>query len=164
MAGIGTIGTTVIGTTVIGATGKLGQIRATALNEQVRAASFAKALLLIRQKSRRRVGKIGDGFSQCDNASPSNQAQRVSNAGNECPLSGEDRTRRVQRGIDAIDRAPRGRELSVREGLTRINVDWSGSWQASRPGNWLGRSPSATRYQAPPRRYPPGLLAYCGRA
>jgi hypothetical protein len=58
MAGIGTIGTT-----VIGATGKLGQIRATALNEQVRAASFAKALLLIRQKSRRRVGKIGDGFS-----------------------------------------------------------------------------------------------------
>ena len=45
MAGIGTIGTT-----VIGATGKLGQIRATALNEQVRAASFAKALLLIRQK------------------------------------------------------------------------------------------------------------------
>jgi len=41
------------------------------LNEQVRAASFAKALLLIRQKSRRRVGKIGDGFSQCDNASPS---------------------------------------------------------------------------------------------
>jgi hypothetical protein len=50
MAGIGTIGTTVIGTTVIGATGKLGQIRTTALNEQVRAASFAKALL-IRQKA-----------------------------------------------------------------------------------------------------------------
>ena len=55
MAGIGTIGTTVIGTTVIGATGKLGQIRATALNEQVRAASFAKALLLIRP----RVGNDG---------------------------------------------------------------------------------------------------------
>src|SRR5216683_5710503 len=43
---------------------------------------------------------------------------------------------------DASDRAPRGRELSVREGLTRINVDWSGSWQAARPGNWLGRSPA----------------------
>jgi hypothetical protein len=43
---------------------------------------------------------------------------------------------------DAIDRAPRGRELSVREGLTRIIVDWSGSWQAARPGNWLGRSPA----------------------
>ena len=43
---------------------------------------------------------------------------------------------------DAIDRAPRGRELSVREGLTRINVDWSGSWQAARLGNWLGRSPA----------------------
>ena len=40
---------------------------------------------------------------------------------------------------DAIDRAPRGRELSVREGLTRIIVDWSGSWQAARPGNWLDR-------------------------
>ena len=38
---------------------------------------------------------------------------------------------------DAIDRAPRGRELSVREGLTWINVDWSGSWQAARLGNWL---------------------------
>jgi hypothetical protein len=57
MAGIGTIGTTVIGTTVIGATGKLGQIRATALNEQVRAASFAKALLLIRQKAAAGLGK-----------------------------------------------------------------------------------------------------------
>jgi hypothetical protein len=56
MAGIGTIGTTVIGTTVIGATGKLGQIRATALNEQVRAASFAKALL-IRQKAAAGLGK-----------------------------------------------------------------------------------------------------------
>src|SRR6202795_352394 len=43
---------------------------------------------------------------------------------------------------DAIDRAPRGRELSVREDLTRIIVDWSGSWQAARPGNWLGRSPA----------------------
>jgi hypothetical protein len=43
---------------------------------------------------------------------------------------------------DAIDRAPRGRDLSVREGLTRIIVDWSGSWQATRPGNWLGRSPA----------------------
>jgi len=43
---------------------------------------------------------------------------------------------------DAIDRAPRGRELSVREDLTRIIVDWSGSWQATRPGNWLGRSPA----------------------
>ena len=44
--------------------------------------------------------------------------------------------------IDANDRAPRGRELSVREDLTRIIVDWSGSWQAARPGNWLGRSPA----------------------
>ena len=52
MAGIGTIGTT-----VIGATGKLGQIRATALNEQVRAASFAKAVLLIRQKAAAGLGK-----------------------------------------------------------------------------------------------------------
>src|SRR5215471_17595076 len=43
---------------------------------------------------------------------------------------------------DASDRAPRGRELSVREDLTRIIVDWSGSWQAARPGNWLGRSPA----------------------
>ena len=43
---------------------------------------------------------------------------------------------------DVIDRVPRGREPSVREGLTRINVDWSGSWQAARPGNWLGRSPA----------------------
>src|ERR1700730_568549 len=46
---------------------------------------------------------------------------------------------------DAFDRAPRGREPSVREGLTRINVDWSGSWQAARPGNWLGRSPATRR-------------------
>ena len=45
-------------------------------------------------------------------------------------------------GIDANDRAPRGRELSVREVLTRIIVDWSGSWQAARLGNWLGRSPA----------------------
>jgi len=43
---------------------------------------------------------------------------------------------------DVDDRAPRGRELSVREGLTRIIVDWSGSWQAARSGNWLGRSPA----------------------
>ena len=43
---------------------------------------------------------------------------------------------------DAVDRAPRGRELPVREGLTRIIVDWSGSWQAARLGNWLGRSPA----------------------
>jgi hypothetical protein len=43
---------------------------------------------------------------------------------------------------DAIDRAPRGRELPVREGLTRIIVGWSGSWQAARPGNWLGWSPA----------------------
>ena len=53
MAGIGTIGTT-----VIGATGKLGQIRATALNEQVRAASFAKALLLIRRKAAALLAEI----------------------------------------------------------------------------------------------------------
>jgi hypothetical protein len=46
------------------------------------------------------------------------------------------------RSNDANDRAPRGRELSVREVLTRIIVDWSGSWQAARPGNWLGRSPA----------------------
>jgi hypothetical protein len=52
MAGIGTIGTT-----VIGVTGKLGQIRAAALNKQVRAASFAKALLLIRQKAAAGLGK-----------------------------------------------------------------------------------------------------------
>jgi hypothetical protein len=45
-------------------------------------------------------------------------------------------------GIDANDRASQGRELPVREGLTRIIVDWSGSWQAARPGNWLGRSPA----------------------
>jgi hypothetical protein len=42
----------------------------------------------------------------------------------------------------AFDRAPRGRDLSVREGLTRIIVDWSGIWQAARLGNWLGRSPA----------------------
>jgi hypothetical protein len=30
----------------------------------------------------------------------------------------------------------------VREPLTRIIVDWSGSWQAARPGNWLGGSPA----------------------
>jgi hypothetical protein len=43
---------------------------------------------------------------------------------------------------DAFDRAPQGRELSVREALTRIIVDWFGSWQAARPGNWPGRSPA----------------------
>jgi len=48
----------------------------------------------------------------------------------------------THRQNDVIDRAPRGRELSVREALTRIIVDWSGSWQAARPGNWLGRSPA----------------------
>ncbi|MDA9460017.1 hypothetical protein XI00_38275 [Bradyrhizobium sp. CCBAU 21359] len=36
---------------------------------------------------------------------------------------------------DANDGAPQGRELSLREGLTRIIVDWSGSWQAARSGN-----------------------------
>ena len=36
-------GTATMGTTVIGVTGKLGQIRAAALNEQIRAASFVKA-------------------------------------------------------------------------------------------------------------------------
>src|SRR5262245_53750851 len=39
-------------------------------------------------------------------------------------------------------RAPRGREPSVREDLTRIIVDRSGSWQAARRGNWPGRSPA----------------------
>jgi hypothetical protein len=29
----------------------------------------------------------------------------------------------------------------VREDLTRIIVDWSGSWQAARPGNWPGSEP-----------------------
>ena len=37
-------------------------------------------------------------------------------------------------------RAPRRREPSVREDLTRIIVDRSGSWRASRLGNWPGRS------------------------
>src|SRR6476620_7227803 len=44
--------------------------------------------------------------------------------------------------IDDVDRAPQGREPSVREALTRTIVDWSGSWQAAGPGNWLGRSPA----------------------
>src|SRR5258705_679474 len=57
----------------------------------------------------------------------------ASNAADVCPLSGVNRTPRVQRGTDGNDRAPRGRELSVREALTRIIVDWSGSWQAARP-------------------------------
>jgi putative SOS response-associated peptidase YedK len=43
---------------------------------------------------------------------------------------------------DEPDRAPRGREPSVREALTRTIVDWSRSWQAAGPGNWLGRSPA----------------------
>src|SRR5882762_9107189 len=59
-----------------------------------------------------------------------------------CPLTGKDRKLLADRQNDANDRAPRGRELSVREDLTRIIVDWSGSWQAARPGNWLGRSPA----------------------
>ena len=58
------------------------------------------------------------------------------------PLSGDKQTSDGRAQNDASDRAPRGRELSVREGLTRIIVDWSGSWQAARPGNWLGRSPA----------------------
>jgi hypothetical protein len=36
--------------------------------------------------------------------------------------------------------APRRRESSVREDLTRIVVDRSGSWRAAWPGNWLGWS------------------------
>ena len=59
-----------------------------------------------------------------------------------CPLIGVNRKWLADGQNDANDRAPRGRELSVREGLTRINVDWSGSWQAARPGNRLGRSPA----------------------
>jgi hypothetical protein len=59
-----------------------------------------------------------------------------------CPLFGVDRKWLAEGQNDAIDRAPRGRELSVREGLTRIIVDWSGSWQAARSGKWLGRSPA----------------------
>jgi len=55
---------------------------------------------------------------------------------------GEDRKWPDYGQNDAIDHAPRGRELSVREGLTRIIVDWSGNWQAARPGNWLGQSPA----------------------
>ena len=48
------------------------------------------------------------------------------------------RTHGRPRGNDAIDRAPRGREPSVREGLTRIIVDWSGSGR--RHGRVTGRS------------------------
>lgn len=72
MAGIGTIGTT-----VIGVAGKLGQIRAAALNEQVRAASFAKALLLIRQKAAAGAENIGDGFSHGHDAQPAINLCRV---------------------------------------------------------------------------------------
>jgi hypothetical protein len=57
-------------------------------------------------------------------------------------LTGANQNWWADRQTDAIDRAPRGRELPVREVLTRIIVDWSGSWQAARPGNWLGRSPA----------------------
>ena len=35
---------------------------------------------------------------------------------------------------DAIDVRPEGANYQW-EGLTRIIVDWSGSWQAARPGN-----------------------------
>ena len=62
--------------------------------------------------------------------------------GRRCPLIGEEQKFAACYQTDAIDRAPRGRELPVREDLTRIIVDWSGSWQAARPGNWLGRSPA----------------------
>jgi hypothetical protein len=60
----------------------------------------------------------------------------------ERPFTELDRKLPANRQTDAFDRAPRGRELSVREVLTRIIVDWSGSWQAARLGNWLGRSPA----------------------
>jgi hypothetical protein len=76
------------------------------------------------------------------NGGPALAVPGDSNTAGLCPLSGVDRIPWVQRENDANDRARRGRELSVREGLTRINVDWSGSWQAARPGNWLGRSPA----------------------
>jgi hypothetical protein len=69
-------------------------------------------------------------------------ALRQANAPRGCPFVGVDRKWSRPGQNDAIDRAPRGRELSVREDLTRIIVDWSGSWQAARPGNWLGRSPA----------------------
>jgi len=39
----------------------------------------------------------------------------------------EDQKQSAEGQIDANDRAPQGRELPVREGLTRIIVDWSGS-------------------------------------
>jgi hypothetical protein len=68
MAGIGTIGTAV--------TGKLGQIPAAALNEQVRAASFAKALLLIRQKAAG-AENIGDGLSHGHDTHPATNLRRV---------------------------------------------------------------------------------------
>jgi hypothetical protein len=50
---------------------------------------------------------------------------------------------------DAIDRAPRGREPSVREGLTRIIVDWSGSWQIAlqRDSSLLPPTPLLTEFQ-----------------
>ena len=81
------------------------------------------------------IGSNGGHRPFCD-------AYGASNAADVFPLSGMNRTPLVHRGNDANDRAPRGRELSVREGLTRIIVDWSGSWQAARPGNRLGRSPA----------------------
>src|SRR6202158_5608090 len=58
-------------------------------------------------------------------------------------LWGVNQTSLLHCGSDANDRAPRGRELPVREGLTRKIVDCSGSWQAARPGNWLGGGPAA---------------------
>jgi hypothetical protein len=73
MAGTATMaGTGTMGTTVIGVTGKLGQIRAAALNEQVRAASFAKALLSIRQKAAASRGRTcsHSGVSLCLGISP----------------------------------------------------------------------------------------------
>jgi len=50
---------------------------------------------------------------------------------------GEDRTRRVQRGIDAIDRAPRGRELSVEGGSHPDKCRLVRKLAGVTPGNWL---------------------------
>ena len=55
---------------------RLGQIRAAALNEQVRAASFAKALLLIRQKAAAGAENIGDGFSHGHDTQPATNVDR----------------------------------------------------------------------------------------
>jgi hypothetical protein len=89
MAGIGTIGTT-----VIGVTGKLGQIRAAALNEQVRAASFAKALLLIRQKAAAGAENIGDGCAVKSSPISVKRWQLMSVIGGGSDLSGASRNRR----------------------------------------------------------------------